>query len=86
MEVKGKAVWILNVLVDATYHNGETERADQNSGLTWRVRVGACRKVNEGGLVCLSIVLVLVCLGKHQFDPKTGFTTLTPPQLSSTCF
>ena len=25
--------WILNVLVDATRHHGETETADQNSGL-----------------------------------------------------
>ena len=33
VEVKGIAVWILNVLVDATRHHGETETADQNSGL-----------------------------------------------------
>ena len=30
---QGKAVWILNVLVDATRHHGETETADQNNGL-----------------------------------------------------
>ena len=33
VEVKGKAVLILNVLVDTTRHHGETEMADQNSGL-----------------------------------------------------
>ena len=33
LELKGIAVWILNVLVDATRHHGETETADQNSGL-----------------------------------------------------
>ena len=33
MEVKGNAVWILNVLVDVTCHHGDTEMADQNSGL-----------------------------------------------------
>ena len=33
VEMKGIAVWILNVLVDATRHDGETETADQNSGL-----------------------------------------------------
>ena len=33
VEVKGIAVWILNVLVEATRHHGETETADQNSGL-----------------------------------------------------
>ena len=33
VEVKGIAVWILNVLVDAIRHHGETETADQNSGL-----------------------------------------------------
>ena len=33
VEVKGIAVWILNVLVDATRHHGETETTDQNSGL-----------------------------------------------------
>ena len=32
VEVKGIAVRILNVLVDATRHHGETETADQNSG------------------------------------------------------
>ena len=33
VEVKGKAVWILNVLVNAIRHHGETETTDQNSGL-----------------------------------------------------
>ena len=32
VEVKGKDVWILNVLVDATHH-GETQTMRQNSGL-----------------------------------------------------
>ena len=33
VEVKGKAVWILNVLVDTTHHHGETETANQNNSL-----------------------------------------------------
>ena len=33
LEVKRTAVWILNVLVDATRHHGKTETVDQNSGL-----------------------------------------------------
>ena len=33
VEVKGKAICILNGLADATRHHGGTERVDQNSGL-----------------------------------------------------
>ena len=47
VEVKGIAVWILNVLVDATRHHGETETADQNSSLVdLHSRKGKGRAVN----------------------------------------
>ena len=60
---KGIAVWICNVLVDATCHHGETETADQNRGLVdfhsrkgkgraahgvWLVGATSCRR--EQGL------------------------------------
>ena len=47
MEVKGIAVKILNVLVNATRYHGETETADQNSGLVdLRSRKGKGRAAN----------------------------------------
>jgi len=33
LELKVNAIWILNVLVDATRHHAEIETVDQNSGL-----------------------------------------------------
>ena len=52
VEVKGIAVWILNVSVDATRHHGEPEAVDQNNGLVeLHSRNGKGRAANGNRLV-----------------------------------
>ena len=62
VEVKGKAIWILNVLVDAARHHGEMETSDQNNGLVdlhsrkgkgratngdWPIGAASCRREQQ---------------------------------------
>ena len=50
VEVKGIAVWTLDVIVDVTRHHRETETADQNSGLVdLQSRKGKGRAANAIG-------------------------------------
>ena len=50
VEVKGIAVWILNVLVDATRHHGETETATKTAAW-WTFTAG---KGREGQRMAIS--------------------------------
>ena len=72
VEVKGIAVWDLNVLVDATRHHGETETADQKQRLG-----GPSLKEREGkGSEWRS------ASGRRQLQTRTqdhGFLPTPPP-------